>query len=124
MILAGYGNLHKDTRYKLARKITQKYEQGVGDSRKILRAAGLGEIAIAQKIIELMKCDSKTVQVRACELAAKCLGMTKEAGVEVNQGITIVIKGTDQGPTGPAPGRPAQEAPKALPFPTPLCITK
>jgi hypothetical protein len=123
MKLAGYNDMTDRNRYLLAKKIVFKHESQAGDLRKILRMAGLGEITVALKIIELMKCDSKTVQIRACELAAKCLGMTKETA-EIHPGITIVIQGTDQGPTGPAPGRPAQPEPKALPSPTPLCITR
>jgi hypothetical protein len=123
MKLAGYNDMTDRNRYLLAKKIVFKHESQAGDLRKILRMAGLGEITVALKIIELMKCDSKTVQIRACELAAKCLGMTKETA-DLPQGITIVIKGTDQGPPGPAPGRPPQPEPKALPSPTAICITR
>jgi hypothetical protein len=131
MCLAGYGGLSKRNRYFVASRIVQRYESGVGDGRKILRAAGLGEIAIAQKIIELMKCESKTVQVRACELAAKCLGMTQEQGGTPIQGMTIIIKGTEQTVqvnAGGAPPRPTScgQVPggRAVPAPTPICITK
>lgn len=131
MILAGYGGLSNRNRYLVASRIVQRYESRVGDARKILRAAGLGEIKIALTVLELMKSDSQTVRVRACELAAKCLGMTKE-GAELPQGMTIIIKGRDQAVQVNAPGAPPRpttscgQAPGStgLSAAKPICITR
>jgi hypothetical protein len=137
MKLAGYEDMTDRNRYLLARKITQKHESQVGDHRKLFRMCGLGEVKVAMKILQLMESESPTVQVRAAELAAKCLGLTKETA-EAHPGIQIVIKGDGQavqvnaGGSAGAPGGPpprpttcgqGQES-KALPSPKPITILK
>jgi hypothetical protein len=102
MILAGYTNPHVSYLKLKAQKIMAKHESLAGDARKILRAMGLGEIHIAWKIKELMEDTSKSIQLRATELAAKCLGMFKDSEVSINQGIQIIIKGRDEHSPGPA----------------------
>lgn len=131
MKLAGYKDMTDRNRYLLAKKIVCKHESRAGDPRKILRMAGLGEIKIALTILELMKSDSQTVRVRACELAAKCLGMTKE-GAELPQGISIIIKGRDQAVQVNVPGAPPRPTTSCGQVPgstglsaaKPICITK
>lgn len=125
MKLAGYGGTSQRNRYHIASRIIQKYESGVGDARKIMRATGVGEVAVALKIKELMEDSSRTIQAKATELAGKYLGMTKET-LEIEHGITIVIKGSDRAPATPGvpPDRPKAEEPKALPGPTPISIIK
>jgi len=125
MKLAGYEGYHQSYLYKLARKIIQKYEQGAGDARKIMRAVGVGEVAVALKIKELMNDPSKTIQAKGVELAGKYLGMSKET-LQVEHGITIVIKGSGQSsaPSGGPQSRPQAEKHKALPGPVPIEIIK
>ena len=55
MILAGYEGYHPNSLYRLGRKIVQKYEQQAGDHRKIFRAIGAGEIAVAQGLLNLAR---------------------------------------------------------------------
>jgi len=121
MELAGYEGYHPHSLYRLGRKIVQKYEQSGGDARKILRSVGVGEVQVAKKILELMNDSSKNVQLRATELAAKCLGMTKE-NVEIAQGIQIVIKTPDgkivqPTPAGQAIGESRATQPKSASLP-------
>lgn len=125
MVLAGYKDMSSRNRYYRARQIVQKYEQRVGDGRKIMRAAGVGELTVALKIKEMLNDPSKTIQAKGVELAGKYLGMAKET-LEIEHGITIVIKGAGQSPAPPGgpPGRPQAENPKALPGPAPISIIK
>ncbi len=93
MILAGYGNISKEYRYKLADKIIRKYErQTSGDSREIFRAAGFGELTVAQGMKKLgQKARSEMVRARMHEVAAKCLGLIKDAPQGGPVGIQIVF---------------------------------
>ena len=113
---------------------SSQHELSVAERRQISRDHGLDEVKVVKEILKLMKSESQTVRVRACELAAKLLGMTAEelGGAQV-PGMTIIIKGTEQAiqvnPGSPgAPPRPTScgqgSGAKALPSPTPLCITK
>ena len=96
MIAAGYCDLSKDYRYKLANRIVQKYESQAGDHRKIFRAVGLGETAIAMGILNLCKtARSEAVKLNAYALAAKCLGLQHDV-IEGVEGITIVIHNPSQ----------------------------
>ena len=103
MKLAGYNSSQDKYLQYVARKILVKYESNGQDHRKIFRAIGLGEIAIAQGILKLATtAKSEMVRLNAWALAAKCLGLQKEV-VEGVQGIQIIIKGRDEA-RKPVPG--------------------
>ncbi len=91
MIKAGYGHLEKSLRYHTANRILEKHVQQAGDIKKLMRACGLGDVQVILKIKSLMENPSATIRMRATELAAKILEMTKES-IELNTGIQIVIK--------------------------------
>ena len=80
-------------RYKLADKIIRKYErQTAGDSREIFRAAGFGELTVAQGMKKLgQKAKSEMVRARMHEVAAKCLGLIKDAPQTGPVGIQIIF---------------------------------
>jgi hypothetical protein len=112
MIQAGYGEYSTDSRYYLARKITEKYECQTDDHRKIFRAIGAGESTVAQGLLTLAQtAKSEMVRLNAWTALAKCLGLTKEV-LEGVEGIQIVINSSR---SLPSQGPPAQEAPKTLP---------
>jgi hypothetical protein len=129
MIAAGFGDHHVRSRYRRARKIIEKYETQAG-ARKVLRACGVGETRVAQKIDKLMDAPSDRTQLGATELAAKCLGMAQEPRGPA-QGIQIIIHtslapGSGEGPAG-QPGPPVVEVQEKKPLPPqrkPLQITK
>jgi hypothetical protein len=93
MILAGYNKMSQIYRYKLADMIIRKYErQTAGDSREIFRAAGFGELTVAQGMKKLgQKARSEMVRARMHEVAAKCLGLIKDAPAGGPVGIQIVF---------------------------------
>jgi hypothetical protein len=130
MILAGYEGYHPKSLYRLSRKIVAKHESQAGDHRKIFRAIGAGETAVAQGLLDLARhAKSEMVRLNAWTALAKCLGLTKEV-VEGVEGISIVINSSRGLSPQPQPGQhlPAQvhndhpEAPAAPPGP--LQITK
>jgi hypothetical protein len=95
---AGYKGYHKKSLYRLGRKIVEKYECQAQDHRKIFRALGAGEVAVAQGLLKLATtAKSEMVRLNAWQAIARCLGLQKEImnGVE---GVSIVIN---------APGRQA-----------------
>lgn len=101
MILAGYSQISQVWRYKLAQRIIRKYErQTAGDSREIFRHVGFGELTIAQGMKKLgQKAKSEMVRARMHEVAAKCLGLIKDAPQTGPVGIQIVFtckQGQDQ----------------------------
>jgi hypothetical protein len=92
MILAGYNQISQVWRYKLAQRIIRKYERQAGDSRELFRHAGFGELTVAQGIKKLgQKARSEQVRMRAHEVAAKCLGLIKDAPAGGPVGIQIVF---------------------------------
>lgn len=117
---AGYTGYHKKSLYRLGRKIVGKYECSTGDHRKIFRAIGAGETAVAKGLFKLATtAKSEMVQLNAWATLAKCLGLTKEV-VDGVEGIQIVIN-SSRGLDKPGQHRPAQvhndqpEAPAAPP---------
>lgn len=111
MILAGYKGYHPNYLYKLGKMIVNKYECRADDHRKIFRAVGAGETAIAQGLLSLAQnAKSEMVKLNAWTALAKCLGLTKEV-LEGVEGIQIVINSSHSLPVKPA----AQEHRKALP---------
>jgi hypothetical protein len=112
MIQAGYDKVGETYRRQLGRNIIRKYECQTDDHRKIFRAVGAGETAIAMGLLTLAQtAKSEMVRLNAWTALAKCLGLTKEV-LEGVEGIQIVIN-SSRGL--PSQGPPAQEAPKALP---------
>jgi hypothetical protein len=106
MILAGFEGYHPNSLYRLARKIVQKYEHQAGDHRKIFRAIGAGEVAIAQGLLNLAQnAKSEMVRLNAWATLAKCLGLTKEV-VEGVEGIQIVINSSKGLAKAQEPGKP------------------
>lgn len=119
MIEAGYGDYSQNHRYFLAKRIIEKYESGAGDHRKIFRAVGAGEVAVARGLIDLARnAKSEMVRLNAWAMIAKCLGLQKDV-VDLAGGISIVVNTGPQQPTGQPGGggsRPTitnQSAPKA-----------
>jgi hypothetical protein len=118
MILAGFEGYHPNSLYRLGRKIVQKYEHQAGDHRKIFRAIGAGEVAVAQGLLKLAQnAKSEMVQLNAWTALAKCLGLTKEI-LEGVEGIQIIIN-SNRG-LGDKPGQHRlaqvnQDQPRALP---------
>jgi len=121
MISAGYGALGGRSRYNTANKILEKHVLQAGDIKKVMRSCGLGEIQVCIKLKQLMEDPSKTIQMRATELAAKILEMTKES-TDLNTGIQIVIKTPDgkivqPTPAGQAVGESRATQPKSASLP-------
>jgi len=94
LILAGYPVEPNSTMYFGGRKILQKLEQNTEDHRKILRAVGAGEVAVAQGLLELARDRNSGAVARVA--AYTMLGMSKEV-IEGRKGITIIIEGPRQG---------------------------
>jgi hypothetical protein len=120
MILAGYKGYHPHHLSQLGKKIINKHECQADDHRKIFRAVGAGETAIAMGLLHLAQnAKSEMVKLNAWTALAKCLGLTKEV-VEGVEGIQIVIN-SSRGLEKPGQHRPAQvnndqpEAPVAPP---------
>jgi hypothetical protein len=117
---AGYEGYHKKSLYRLGRKIVEKYESQAGEHRKIFRALGAGEVAVAQGLLKLATtARSEMVRLNAWVTIAKCMGLQKEV-LDVQTGINIIIRSRSQAPPEPIPGggRPAlihQAEPKAQP---------
>ncbi|MGO9620724.1 MAG: DUF5681 domain-containing protein [Desulfobaccales bacterium] len=103
------------------------------DPAKVLRAAGLGETAVARIVKRLAeRAKSEVVRLRACELAAKILRMIREDSQE-REGVAIIIQGPDANVQVNAgqpiqPPGPPQQQPYQHPRPTipgqPITITK
>lgn len=110
MKLAGYIGYHDNSLNRLARRIVQKYEQHVGDHRKIMRAMGYGEVKIIKLLIDSAEnAKSETVRLNARIALAKCLGMQKEV-IDAVEGVQIVIRApltAGKQPTTAAQPRPA-----------------
>ena len=115
MILAGYKGYHPNYLYQLGTKIINKNECQADDHRKIFRAVGAGETAIAQGLLHLAQnAKSEMVRLNAWTGLAKCLGLTKEV-LEGVEGIQIVInssRGLAREARACRPG--ARESPSAL----------
>ncbi len=84
--------------------VIEKYESQ-GDAKAIFRQVGIGEGRLALRIRELMdQAKNLSVALNACTLAAKCLGLTKDA-LDLPPGFAINVhraetqaKPTDTGP--------------------------
>lgn len=113
MISAGYGGLEERNRYYTANRILRKHVEQAGDIKKVMRSVGVGEVQLALKIKQLLNDPAKTIQIRAVELAARILEMTRE-GIDLNTGIQIVIKKDGQVQVA---GQEARTRPAALPVP-------
>ncbi len=91
MISAGYGNYSEDGRYYIAKKIKEKYETRTGDHRKIFRAIGAGELAVARGLLEIAQtASSADVRRKAWADIASCLGLKNEQ-IESFQGVTLNV---------------------------------
>ena len=107
MIFAGYEGYGETYLEQLGQRIIARHECQVGDHRKIFRACGAGETAIAMGLLTLAReANSEMVRHNAWNSLAKCLGLSKEV-LEGVEGIQIVIN------QGCAPASPEQ--PKDLP---------
>jgi len=123
MISAGYGNFSQTTRYKLARKIVQKYERAAPDSREVFQRLGYGPVRVALGVIHHAEHSPPTVSLNALKLAAACQGMIEQPETAL-QGITININTAPPPGPGPAvvvgiasqPGAPAPGAPPRKPL--------
>jgi hypothetical protein len=117
---SGYTGYSPSYTWKLGKKIIQKYEHGAGDHKKIFRAVGAGELAVAQGLLSLAKtAKSEMVRLNAWATIAKCLGLQKDT-IDIATGISIVVNTGTPAPTGLGPdgGRPAlipQEQHKLVP---------
>lgn len=114
MISAGYEGYHQKSLYRLGRKIVEKYESRAGDHRKIFRAIGAGEVAVARGLLSIAQDEKNPADVRRKAWAdlASCMGLKGEV-IESYQGISIIIKGEDD---EPGAGQGLQTV-KALPPP-------
>ncbi len=121
MISAGYGNYSEDGRYYIAKKIKEKYETRTGDHRKIFRAIGAGELAVARGLLEIAQtASSADVRRKAWADIASCMGLKSEV-VESFQGVSIIIRGENDGDLPPG----SQGKPLALPaLPAPPKVTQ
>ncbi len=114
MISAGYGNYSEDGRYYIAKKIKEKYETRTGDHRKIFRALGAGEVRICRGLLSIAEDKKNPADVRRKAWAdlASCMGLKSEV-VESFQGVSIIIRGENDGDLPPG----SQGKPLALPAP-------
>lgn len=107
MKLAGYKTGHPNSIYYRARQIIKKYERHGQDIPNIFRDIGFGEYSVAKGIKSLANQDkSITVKCRAHEIAAKCLGMIKDAPTPAAVGIQIVFTSTQPGQVPPGQSHP------------------
>jgi hypothetical protein len=120
LILAGYPPEPTSTMYFRGRKILQKLEQNADDHRKILRAVGAGEVAVAQGLLALARDPNAgaVARVAAYTTLGKMLGMSKEV-IEGRKGITIIIQGPrqEQATIPPPGGGPPPAAPEQRQIP-------
>ena len=111
--LAGYESKSDSYLYQVARKIIEKYESQAGDHRKIFRAIGAGEVAVAQGLLEIAQGPYPAdVRRKAWADIASCLGLKSEQ-VESFQGMSINIRGmtpAEQGIVIEADGQPSKPA--------------
>jgi hypothetical protein len=112
---AGYSKYTTTYKYLLAKRIIEKYEAQAEDHRKIFRAVGLGEIAVAKGILKACLTAKTNKDIReSYGLAAKCLGLQREV-IEGAQGITLIITGQGEEQSGEIRG--TVEPQKQLPAP-------
>ena len=120
LILEGYPVEPDSTMYFRGKKILQKLEQNTDDHRKILRAVGAGEVAVAQGLLALARDQNAgaVARVAAYTTLGKMLGMSKEV-IEGRKGITIIIEGPrgERATVGPGPAGPAAAPQQQLPGP-------
>ena len=91
MILAGYSGYSETYLKKLGTQLIAKHECQVGDHRKIFRAVGAGETAIAMGLLHLAQnARSEMVRHNAWNSLSKCMGLSKEV-METAEGIQIII---------------------------------
>ena len=101
MLAAGFGSYSQDYRYKLARKIVEKYERGAAGASQVFRDIGFGQIKVAQGIADKAEnAQSEAVSLNALALAARCQGMTEPNEAGRSTGVQIIIN------TGPAQAQP------------------
>ena len=124
---AGYKANSKKAREITGSRIIEKYCALQGDHKKIFRQIGLNEVQIAQTIQEIALNPKLGTgfRLKALDLAARCLGLTKDV-IEGLGGFQVIFEGS-QAPApvpgaAPAPGVAPSPAP-ALP-PGPLSIVK
>jgi len=123
--LAGYEGKSDSYLYQVARKIIEKYESQAGDHRKIFRAIGAGEVAVAQGLLEIAQGPYPAdVRRKAWADIASCLGLKSEQ-VEGFQGMSINIRGMAPEDKGLVVEVDGQAAKPALPPPfKPAQVTK
>jgi hypothetical protein len=116
---AGYQSDSEPYLNKLGGKLVRKYESQTGDHRKIFRAVGAGEVAVARGLLAIAQGPYPADVRRKAWAIASCLGLKSEV-VESFQGMQIVIRGMDD--SGQVDG---DGPPRALPPPPkPQQITK
>lgn len=114
--LAGFKGKSKQALCNAARKVLMKYECQT-DPREIFRRIGLGEEAIARKLLAIAD-DTQVAagtRVQALSIASKCLGLQREV-LEGADGARIVIHPAAE-PAAPAQsgtGTAGQETAKAI----------
>ena len=107
MKLAGYTNFSDQWLLVLGKRLVRRYEEAAPDPAKVFREVGLGEVAVARKVKDLMeKGESQKTQLAAAELAAKCLRITQDPG-DNRQGINIIINTAGSGTPASGPGAPS-----------------
>ncbi len=111
---AGYESKNEKYLYFLARKIIEKYESQAADHRKIFRALGAGEVRICRGLLSIAEDKKNPADVRRKAWAdlASCMGLKSEV-VESFQGVSIIIRGENDGDLPPG----SQGKPLALPAP-------
>lgn len=112
MILAGYEQYSQNHRYFLAKKIIEKFENQVGDHRKLMQKMGLGPARIIEGIANLaLNADSEVVRLSAWVNLGKYLGLhdsqeEQAPGIAINilrSASPAKVLGTGHGAGGPKP---------------------
>lgn len=94
LTLAGYPEYSDQHAYFVGRKIVKKYESQVG-ALDLFINLNYGPQEIARTIIDVaVNCPNQQIRLNAAALAAKAVGLLKEA-IDAQPGVTIIIKGRD-----------------------------
>ena len=127
LVAAGYRKYNDTYASTVAQKIKKKYECST-QGAEILSDLNFGAVEIAQGIIDIARtCPNAQVRLNALALCAKAAGLLKEAADQA-PGVTIVIKGRDQGVDAPGGREPAPYTPTgpsvAVQVNGPVALTK
>ena len=122
MILAGYEGLSKSGLYFVAKRTVERYEAQAEDRRQIMRALGVGEVAVVKRLWhEAQTAASAGARVQALTTLGKWLGLDTEA-IQGAQGITVIIQALEGGAQQinlQPPGQPALPEPGGYRHPQP-----